>query len=133
MRLKPESKLNMNTLKPSLNTLQQGILCIELLIQNSEETKTKKNYSIHDAICRHMTEPTLLQFAVSSCPPTDWLPINVESHSLIALVHFALASNKIGVEEAGKLFSGLLSSHLQHHDIICSPKQGEHRSSIASQ
>ena len=51
-----------------------------------------------------MTEPTLLQFAVSSCPPTDWLPINDEFHSLIALVHFALASNKIGVEEAGKLF-----------------------------
>ena len=36
-----------------------------------QRNKNKKNDSIHDAIWRHMTEPTLLQFAVSSCPPTD--------------------------------------------------------------
>ena len=77
-----------------------------------------------------MTEPTLLQFAVSSCPSTDWLPIDDEFHSLIALVHSALASNMMGVEEVGELFSGLLSTHLQRHDITCSPKRGEHRSSI---
>ena len=29
----------------------------------------------------------------------------------------------MGVEEAGELFSEILASHLQHHDVICAPKQ----------
>ena len=47
--------------------------------------KNTKQKTFHDAIWCHITEPTLLQFAVRIYPPIDWLPINDEFHSLIAL------------------------------------------------
>ena len=48
----------------------------------------------------------------------DWTTIDDEFRTIIAPIHATLACDEVGVEEAAEIFSDLLSSHLQHHDVI---------------
>ena len=76
---------------------------------------------------REETSPS--QLAVSCCSSAiDWTYIDNEFPSLIAPVHATLAYEEIGVEEAGELFSELLASHLQRHNVIRVPSKPERRS-----
>ena len=73
-------------------------------------------------------DPPNSQFATSGCQsPRDWTSIDDEFRSLVAPVHTSLACDELGVEEAAEIFSDLLSSHLQQHDVIFSPNQPEQR------
>ena len=61
------------------------------------------------------------QFPQSSTSSHDWKTIDDEFCSMVAPIHTTLASDELGVEEAADIFSDLLSSHLQHHEVICPP------------
>ena len=53
----------------------------------------------------------------TSPPETNWELIDAELSCLLAPTEFGLASNDISPEEAGDIFSSLLSAHLEKHNL----------------
>ena len=75
-------------------------------------------------------EPSSSQPAVCGSHEQDWEVIDDEFRAIITPVHSALSSEVIGVEEAGEVFSEVLSYHLHQHNLMSdksfSRNQGDH-------